>query len=72
MRGKPQKLCYGRSGYVIEGGPRPPARVGGNYGQAGGMAFGENFGRSGSGGKLGEGRAGTPGDQALLQKDGAL
>ena len=54
MREKPQKLCYGGSGYVIEGGPRPSARVGGNYGQAEG--------------KLGEGRAGAPGDQALLRR----
>ena len=62
------RLCYKGRRFVREGGPRPSARVGGNYGQAGGMAFWENFGRSGSGGKLGEGRAGTPGDQALLQR----
>ena len=45
--------------FVIEGGPRTPARVGGNYGQAGGMAFGESFRRSGFGKKFGEGRAGA-------------
>ena len=32
------------------------------------MAFGESFGMSGSGKKLEEGRAGAPGDQALLQR----
>ena len=76
----------------MEGGPRPSARVGGNYGQTVGRQRDETWlpytrgGRLGSlpsmgyvlggklaytrGKKLGEGRAGAPGDQALLHRAG--